>query len=37
MVRLYTQLVRQRGGRYGLAAIAAGGGQGTAIVVEACP
>ena len=36
MVRLHTQLVRQGRGRYGLAAIAAGGGQGTAIVVEAC-
>jgi|SRR5580765_175922 len=36
MVRLFSQLVRARGGRYGLAAIAAGGGQGTAIVVEAC-
>jgi acetyl-CoA C-acetyltransferase len=37
MVRLFTRLVRQQGGRYGLAAIAAGGGQGTAVVVEACP
>ncbi|GAA6527157.1 thiolase family protein [Intrasporangium sp. DVR] len=36
MVRLFTQLVRQGRGRYGLAAIAAGGGQGTAVVVEAC-
>jgi acetyl-CoA C-acetyltransferase len=34
-VRLFTQLVRQRAGRYGLAAIAAGGGQGVAMVVEA--
>ncbi len=36
MVRLFTQLVRQRRGRLGLAAIAAGGGQGTAVVVAAC-
>ncbi|HEY9497022.1 MAG TPA: thiolase family protein [Intrasporangium sp.] len=36
VVRLFTQLVRQGRGRYGLAAIAAGGGQGTALVVEAC-
>lgn len=36
VVRLFTQLVRQSAGRYGLAAIAAGGGQGTALVVEAC-
>lgn len=36
VVRLFAQLVRQRRGRYGLAAIAAGGGQGTAVVVEAC-
>jgi acetyl-CoA C-acetyltransferase len=35
-VRLFTQLARRRGGRYGLAAIAAGGGQGVAMVVEAC-
>ena len=35
VVRLFSQLVRQRAGRYGLAAIAAGGGQGVAIVVEA--
>ena len=35
VVRLFTQLVRQGGGRYGLAAIAAGGGQGVAVVVEA--
>ena len=34
-VRLFSQLVRQRAGRYGLAAIAAGGGQGVAMVVEA--
>lgn len=36
VVRLFTQLVRQGRGRYGLAAVAAGGGQGTALVVEAC-
>lgn len=36
MVRLFTQLVRERRGRTGLAAIAAGGGQGVAVVVEAC-
>ncbi|WP_405056750.1 thiolase family protein [Kribbella sp. NBC_01505] len=35
-VRLFSQLVTQDGGRYGVAAIAAGGGQGTAILVEAC-
>jgi acetyl-CoA C-acetyltransferase len=35
VVRLFSQLVRQRAGRYGLAAIAAGGGQGVAVVVEA--
>ena len=35
-VRLFSQLVRGNGGRYGLAAIAAGGGQGVAMVVEAC-
>jgi acetyl-CoA C-acetyltransferase len=35
-VRLFSQLVRAGRGRYGLAAIAAGGGQGTAMVVEAC-
>lgn len=34
VVRLFSQLVRQRHGRYGLAAIAAGGGQGVAVVVE---
>lgn len=34
-VRLFSQLLRQRVGRYGLAAIAAGGGQGVAMVVEA--
>ncbi|MFV0463572.1 MAG: thiolase family protein [Nostocoides sp.] len=36
VVRLFSQLVRQGAGRYGLAAIAAGGGQGTALVVQAC-
>ena len=36
VVRLFTQLVRADRGRYGLAAIAAGGGQGDALVVEAC-
>ncbi len=37
VVRLFSQLVRQDAGRYGLAAIAAGGGQGVALVVERCP
>lgn len=36
LVRLFHQLVTQRRGRLGLAAIAAGGGQGVAMVVEAC-
>lgn len=36
VVRLFHQLVTQRRGRLGLAAIAAGGGQGVAIVVQAC-
>ena len=35
-VRLFSQLVRADAGRYGLAAIAAGGGQGVAMVVERC-
>jgi acetyl-CoA C-acetyltransferase len=35
VVRLFSQLVRRRQGRYGLAAVAAGGGQGVAVVVEA--
>jgi acetyl-CoA C-acetyltransferase len=35
-VRLFAQLGRRLGGRYGLAAIAVGGGQGVAMVVEAC-
>jgi acetyl-CoA C-acetyltransferase len=34
VVRLFSQLVRRQSGRYGLAAIAAGGGQGVAVVVE---
>ena len=37
VVRLFSQLVREGAGRYGLAAIAAGGGQGVALVVERCP
>ena len=36
VVRLFSQLVRADAGRYGLAAIAAGGGQGVAMVVERC-
>lgn len=36
VVRLFSQLVRQGRGRYGLAAIAVGGGQGVALVVERC-
>ena len=36
VVRLFHQLVTQRRGRLGLAALAAGGGQGVAIVVQAC-
>ena len=36
VVRLFSQLVRADRGRYGLAAIAAGGGQGVAMVVERC-
>src|SRR4029079_5080984 len=35
LVRLFSQLVRRGSGRRGLAAIAAGGGQGVAVVVEA--
>jgi acetyl-CoA C-acetyltransferase len=35
-VRLFSQMIRQGRGRYGLAAIAVGGGQGVAMVVEAC-
>jgi acetyl-CoA C-acetyltransferase len=34
-VRLYSQLIRRGDDRYGLAAIAAGGGQGVAMIVEA--
>ena len=37
LVRLFSQLVREQRGRYGLAAIAVGGGQGVAMVVERCP
>ena len=37
LVRLFAQLVTGGAGRYGLAAIAAGGGQGVAMVVERCP
>ena len=37
VVRLFSQLVREGRGRYGLAAIAVGGGQGVAMVVERCP
>ncbi len=37
VVRLFSQLVRAGRGRYGLAAIAVGGGQGVAVVVERCP
>jgi acetyl-CoA C-acetyltransferase len=36
VVRLFTQLLHRGGGRFGLAAIAPGGGQGVAMVVEAC-
>ena len=36
VVRLFSQLIRAGAGQYGLAAIAAGGGQGVALVVEAC-
>ena len=36
VVRLFSQLVRAERGRYGLAAVAAGGGQGVAMVVERC-
>ncbi|WP_104524820.1 thiolase family protein [Blastococcus atacamensis] len=35
-VRLFSQLALGNAGRYGLAAIAAGGGQGVAMVVEVC-
>lgn len=35
-VRLFTQLVRRDGGELGLAAIAVGGGQGVAMVVQRC-
>ncbi len=36
LVRLFSQLVRHDGGRLGLAAVAVGGGQGVAAVVERC-
>lgn len=36
VVRLFSQLVRRGRGEYGLAAIAAGGGQGVAMVVQSC-
>lgn len=35
-VRLFSQLVTRRQGRYGLAAVAAGGGLGVAMVVQTC-
>ncbi|MDK9302420.1 thiolase family protein [Propionibacterium freudenreichii] len=35
LVRLFSRLVREGAGRYGLAAISIGGGQGSAVVVEA--
>lgn len=37
ITRLFSQLVVQQSGRVGLAAIAGGGGQGVAVVVERCP
>jgi acetyl-CoA C-acetyltransferase len=37
LVRLFSQLVRGDRGALGLAAIAVGGGQGVAMVVERCP
>ena len=37
VVRLFSRLVRQGRGEIGLAAIAVGGGQGVAMVVQACP
>jgi len=36
VVRLFSQLVLNSGGQYGLAAIAVGGGQGVAMVVQRC-
>jgi len=36
VVRLFSQLVRCGRGEYGLAAIAVGGGQGVAMVVQTC-
>lgn len=37
MARLFSQIVTRQQGRTGLAAIAGGGGQGVAMVVERCP
>jgi acetyl-CoA C-acetyltransferase len=37
VVRLFSQLVLGGGGRHGLAAVAVGGGQGVAMVVQRCP
>ena len=37
LVRLFSQLVLGGGGRHGLAAVAVGGGQGVAMVVQRCP
>jgi acetyl-CoA C-acetyltransferase len=36
LVRLFSQMVRAGRGRYGLAAVSVGGGQGLAMVVETC-
>ncbi|WOQ18750.1 thiolase family protein [Raineyella sp. W15-4] len=36
MTRLFSQIVREDGGRFGLAAVSAGSGQGLAMVVERC-
>jgi acetyl-CoA C-acetyltransferase len=36
LVRLFSQMVRAGAGRYGLAAVSVGGGQGVAMVVERC-
>jgi len=37
VTRLFSQLVHQEAGHFGLAAIAGGGGQGVAVVVQRCP
>jgi acetyl-CoA C-acetyltransferase len=37
VVRIFSQLVLGGGGRHGLAAVAVGGGQGVAMVVQRCP